>query len=553
MTRHQPLLVTSFFALLAGLPAAANGGDGLARHVRHASPLREGCQIVASKAQLPPQGDDGLVHGRAAGILNGMNSSLPANDVIRPLGLSMWRGPIASWLWPNRTSCRGVGTCCTPDSCLPPFSEVERIANFGLRQQFILSGILTGQGGCEWQSFRSNPHNCSLPGGPTDTDYAQWKSTVVSAANEAKRRGLSDAYFDVWNEPNAQHKVQCMGNFTPPCVFDANLTQMAFFAIWDEAHRTLRATMPSAKVVGPSLADGGPGIFGFERSVFPWLQAFLRHTAAAGTLPDVLTWHVSTLHQNSSLLYRHHALLRQWGAGAGIKLPAIGHNEIVGPAGAVSPASNFGVLSVLEKLRAEHSVKACYPDPVTGQSPCWDNSLDGLLVDDCPKSSAPLKPSCDTLAKRPVYFAYLWYAESKGQRLEAFSASDGCGSAGSMVGQSTSSPPTVPLQAAHQPLASVIFGQWTDRHTSGYRTNLSASVTVDGRLLPPQLAGKLLRVRVERLTASADLRAAVEKGGLVATEHKVQSGKKDGTVELRIDGFDSDGLIRVSVLPPLSA
>jgi hypothetical protein len=54
------------------------------------------------------------------------------------------------------------------------------------------------------------------------------------------------------------------------------------------------------------------------------------------------------------------------------------------------------------------------------------------------------------------------------------------------------------------------------------------------------------------LTASADLRAAVEKGGLVATEHKVQSGKKDGTVELRIDGFDSDGLIRVSVLPPLS-
>ena len=105
-------------------------------------------------------------------------------------------------------------------------------------------------------------------------------------------------------------------------------------------------------------------------------------------MPDVLTWHVSTLKQNSSLLFHHHALLREWAVSVGIKLPAIGHNEIVGPAGAVSPASNFGVLSVLEKLRAEHSVKACYPDSVTGQSPCWDNTLDGLLVGEPTNSQA---------------------------------------------------------------------------------------------------------------------------------------------------------------------
>jgi hypothetical protein len=32
----------------------------------------------------------------------------------------------------------------------------------------------------------------------------------------------------------------------------------------------------------------------------------------------------------------------------------------------------------------EHSCRACWTDPVTGESPCDDNSLDALLTDDCP-------------------------------------------------------------------------------------------------------------------------------------------------------------------------
>jgi hypothetical protein len=41
-----------------------------------------------------------------------------------------------------------------------------------------------------------------------------------------------------------------------------------------------RKVAPSALVVAPSIADGGPGLFGFEKSVLPWLQAFLLHTHA---------------------------------------------------------------------------------------------------------------------------------------------------------------------------------------------------------------------------------------------------------------------------------
>ena len=98
-----------------------------------------------------------------------------------------------------------------------------------------------------------------------------------------------------------------------------------------------------------------------------------------------------------------------------------------------------------------------------------------------------------------------------------------------MVGQSTSSPAAfgsgtgsgsdsgpgsgvLPVAGAQpQPLASVIFGHWTERHTSNYCTNLSASVTVEGALLPSQLAGHMLRVRVERLVAGTDPRATVQR------------------------------------------
>ena len=47
-------------------------------------------------------------------------------------------------------------------------------------------------------------------------------------------------------------------------------------------------------------------------SVFPWLQdrfLLLLHTHAAGTPPDVLTWHVTMVAANATLLIEHPAEL----------------------------------------------------------------------------------------------------------------------------------------------------------------------------------------------------------------------------------------------------
>jgi hypothetical protein len=91
------------------------------------------CTVTVS-APVQPR----VVTGRAAGVLNGMNGSSPQSETIVPLKLQMWRGPMANWLWPNRTSCKGAGTCCTPEACPAPFSEAARLSSLGIRQQYIL-------------------------------------------------------------------------------------------------------------------------------------------------------------------------------------------------------------------------------------------------------------------------------------------------------------------------------------------------------------------------------------------------------------------------------
>ena len=62
-------------------------------------------------------------------------------------------------------------------------------------------------------------HNCSLPGGPADANLDEWEYTVTAVAREAKRQGLASMYFDVWNEPNAQFREQCLRSPPrhPPC------------------------------------------------------------------------------------------------------------------------------------------------------------------------------------------------------------------------------------------------------------------------------------------------------------------------------------------------
>ncbi|WP_338900083.1 LamG-like jellyroll fold domain-containing protein [Streptomyces sp. TG1A-60] len=53
-----------------------------------------------------------------------------------------------------------------------------------------------------------------------------------------------------------------------------------YFAAWDDVHKLIKSKMPSARIAGPNTSV-----------LYDQVKGFLTHTLAAGTLPDVITWH----------------------------------------------------------------------------------------------------------------------------------------------------------------------------------------------------------------------------------------------------------------------
>ncbi|WP_200309032.1 LamG-like jellyroll fold domain-containing protein [Streptomyces adelaidensis] len=53
-----------------------------------------------------------------------------------------------------------------------------------------------------------------------------------------------------------------------------------FFAAWDDAHKLIKDRMPDARIAGPNTSV-----------LYDQVKGFLAHTLAAGTLPEVITWH----------------------------------------------------------------------------------------------------------------------------------------------------------------------------------------------------------------------------------------------------------------------
>ncbi|WP_329125160.1 LamG-like jellyroll fold domain-containing protein [Streptomyces sp. NBC_01465] len=53
-----------------------------------------------------------------------------------------------------------------------------------------------------------------------------------------------------------------------------------YFAAWDDAYRLIKGKMPSARIAGPNTSV-----------LYSQVKGFLTHAVAAGTLPDVITWH----------------------------------------------------------------------------------------------------------------------------------------------------------------------------------------------------------------------------------------------------------------------
>ncbi|MFF7043942.1 LamG-like jellyroll fold domain-containing protein [Streptomyces massasporeus] len=53
-----------------------------------------------------------------------------------------------------------------------------------------------------------------------------------------------------------------------------------YFAAWDQVHKLIKGKMPNARIAGPNTSV-----------LYDQVKGFLTHALAAGTLPDVITWH----------------------------------------------------------------------------------------------------------------------------------------------------------------------------------------------------------------------------------------------------------------------
>ncbi|MEU5107549.1 LamG-like jellyroll fold domain-containing protein [Streptomyces sp. NPDC021354] len=53
-----------------------------------------------------------------------------------------------------------------------------------------------------------------------------------------------------------------------------------YFAAWDDVYKLIKRKMPGARIAGPNTSI-----------LYDQVKGFLTHTLAAGTLPDVITWH----------------------------------------------------------------------------------------------------------------------------------------------------------------------------------------------------------------------------------------------------------------------
>lgn len=106
-----------------------------------------------------------------------------------------------------------------------------------------------------------------FPGDNGDwTDYDAFLDRLIS---DVRAAGINPEW-DIWNEPDLS-------------IF-WNRSQEQYLRMWDRTYSRIRAELPHAVIVGPSSANEPARGNG-------WWNTYLDHVAAAGTVPDILSWH----------------------------------------------------------------------------------------------------------------------------------------------------------------------------------------------------------------------------------------------------------------------
>jgi hypothetical protein len=352
---------------------------------------------------------------------------------------------------------------------LDDYTRFDNARNSGARIILILSDA--------WLAYGKDK-----PSGEANapwTDWERYRTWVHDYATALVAAGRVPDYWEVQNEPGH-------GGYLSDADQAAWTPELALKQ-WAVAYREIKAVVPTAKVIGPSLDH-------FETqsadTTVLSIQQFLSYAKANGLVPGGLTWHeasaASTNGDSAALPVMtayHVATARRMVTEAGLPAMAILVGEY-GPFETHSfPGWTVGYIVAAESANADTAGRACWTEKAGNlTNECTDRSLDGVL------SSDGTQPMAN-------YWVHKFYADMGGNRLavkpstariSVFATKDASGVVRALFGrheQCTTTNPNgcgalTPTRPTAQPgYLDVATGAVVRWHLTVQRVNASTSTT----------------------------------------------------------------------------
>ena len=289
---------------------------------------------------------EGPMSHRANGYLVSVEPDSPPSELIEPLRPTSFRGS-AGYV----------------------FRNYERLRRLGVDEFQLTLGLIFGE-------VASSIFDINRIG--ENDDYAPWIAHVQKIVDEVEARKLS-VMWDIYNEPDRANV---------PIGSNDRLKEG-----WRLAYQIIKARLPRALIVGPSVA------------YYANLRPFLEWSRDEQVFPDVVAYHE---YGDPAGARAYLDDLRAFLSVNNLARP-ISVNEILGQEFWMIPGYVAGVLAVYERAGIQSAMRSCWPDVqdmsrLQRDNTCENPTLDGLLY-------------IDRQSKRPGWHIYKIYADMRGERI----------------------------------------------------------------------------------------------------------------------------------------
>lgn len=332
--------------------------------------------------------DNGAIAWRADGFLHGLDFAAPGTtfgysgpplDLIQALHPTSWR----------------MADCVTPLSYFPECEWAAQNTSASLTD--VLSDDYYAR------RYDSNAKGVRPPWECWDCFTSDVNSIVTYPTPKVP---ATSVYWDLQNEPGFQLGPNQQGNYR------------LYLEELQKAYETVKAAVPTAKIVLPSLDDPtDTTIGGTDGAVNPHVLTFdelLPFLVANNISPDALSWHENggLFETNPTVFPYQLDKIRYLESEYGLPTsPKIFVNEYDPAYANLLPGWSAGWIAALEAAKVDQANRACWIETSAGTSysECSKGSLDGLFT--------PTFDGRQTEQPQANYWVYRFYAGMQGNLL----------------------------------------------------------------------------------------------------------------------------------------